>query len=304
MARFSLRTFDKILDDVREARVWYESIGISTTGTRLQLIEERIVELLSDLQSSTPELVVEKWDTTDTYYALSDGAGFGRISREISKVGPNLLPKKTLRSLLEGPLSPKDEILGDASVNARNLFTELELAADLSEKGIQPTGFDDLSFRFEGVSFSIQCKRLLGSSRETVKANIDRAYNQLKRNLQSDRDRGLIALAIDKVMGLEGKILRLEEEADLTTEVHRLVEEFRIKYGHSWWGFIDPRVVGIIIILRFLCYTVKQNVVGPAYYIAFANLASPEAFQASDLELLRSLTTYLQRASRRDSGPL
>ena len=49
--------------------------------------------------------------------------------------------KKSLRVLLEGPLNPEDEIPGDESVNARNVFTELELAAYFSERGITPTGF-------------------------------------------------------------------------------------------------------------------------------------------------------------------
>ena len=105
------------------------------------------------------------WNKEDTYYALSDGAAFGAIAREIRKIGPNLVPKKSLRILIEGPLSPLDEVLGDASVNARNVFTELELAAHFSEKGIPPTGFRDLRFNFRAVDYSVQCKRLLSASR-------------------------------------------------------------------------------------------------------------------------------------------
>ncbi|MBI2987819.1 MAG: hypothetical protein HYY45_13730, partial [Deltaproteobacteria bacterium] len=210
MTRFSLRNFDQILEDIRAARAWYASIGIPTTGTRLELIEEKILDLTSELKSLSPEVVVERWSNTDTYYVLSDGAAFGRIAREIGKVGPNLLPKKTLRSLLEGPLSPRDEVPGDASVNARNLFTELELAAYFSERGIPLTGFDDLKFRFEEIDYSVQCKRLLSPS--NVGENINKAYEQLKqRNLVADESRGFIALAIEKVMGLEGKILHVGE---------------------------------------------------------------------------------------------
>ena len=304
MARFHLRRFDRILQDVREAQVWYASLGIRTQGTRLELIEAKTLELIEDLKVLPPEQVVERWSNMDAYYVLSDGAAFGRIAREISKVGPNLLPRRALRTILEGPLSPQDEVSGDASVNARNLFTELELAADFSEKGIPPTGFDDLRFQFRNVNFAVQCKRLLSSSTARVKENIERAYEQLKRDLSTDHDRGLIALAIEKVMGLDGKIFRVEDEADLAREVHRLVEEFRTTFGHSWWNFIDTRVVAIVIILRFLCYTVKHNVIGPSYYVAFANLASPEAFQASELERLKDLVAHLQGASSQGTIPL
>jgi hypothetical protein len=115
---FSLRDFDRILRDIQEARAWYELLGISTEGTRLALIEDRVTALLADLKSEPPEKVVERWSKEDTYYVLSDGATFGAIAREIRKIGPNLMPKKSLRILVEGPLSPLDEVPGDASVNA------------------------------------------------------------------------------------------------------------------------------------------------------------------------------------------
>lgn len=295
MGNFHLRSFDQILEDIRQARSWYEGIGIKTSGTRLEMIESRTDDFLRDLKSSTPQEVVARWDSTDTYYVLSDGAGFGRIAREIGRVGPNLMPKKELRAILEGPISPRDEVPGDASVNARNFFTELELAAYLSEKGISPTGFDDLSFRFRGVNFEVQCKRLLSTSLDRVRENIEKAYTQLQRNMATDYDRGLIALAIEKIMSIEGKCFRVEEESDLTHEVQRLSEEFRTRFGHSWWGFVDPRVIGLALIVRFLGYSVKQNVIGPVYYVALANLASPDAFQAADLELLRQFAAQLGR---------
>ncbi|MFQ5853072.1 MAG: hypothetical protein ACE5JU_21135 [Candidatus Binatia bacterium] len=138
----------------------------------------------------------------------------------------------------------------------------------------------------------MQCKRLLSLSR--VGENVEAAYNQLKRNLVTYNDRGFIALAIEKLMGLEGKILPVKAEDDLNREFLRLAEDFRLTLDRSWRTFVDPRVTAIIIILRLLCYTVKCNVIGPAYYIDFLNLASPEAFQATDLEQLRQLVSYLQ----------
>lgn len=288
---FSLRNFSQILIDVQSARDWYTSIGISTEGTRLELIEERVAALLTDLKSEPAEKVVERWGTAETYYVLSDGAAFGRIAREISKIGPNLTPKKSLRVLLEGPLNPQDETPGDGSVNARNIFTELELAAYFSEKGISPTGFGDLRFRFNEVNYSLQSKRLLSISR--VQENIQKAYDQLKRDLTTDEDRGLIALAVDKVMGLEGKLYRVEGEVDLTAEVYRLTEEFKKMFGFAWARFIDTRVSGILVILRFLCQTTKLNAIGPAYYVSILPLATEQTFQASEFLRLRYVVSQL-----------
>ncbi len=234
---------------------------------------------------------MERRDTAETYYVLSDGAAFGRIAREISKIGPNLTPKKSFCMLLEGPLNPQDETPGDGSVNARNIFTELELAAYFSEKGISPTGFGDLRFRFNEVNYSLQCKRLLSDLR--VEENIQKAYDQLKGDLRTDKDRGLIALAVDKVMRLEGKFYSVEGEICLTAEVYRKTEEFKEKFGFAWARFIDIRVTGILVILRFLCQTTKLNVIGPAYYVSVLPLATEQNLQGSELLRLRNVVSQL-----------
>ena len=245
---------------------------------------------------------MERWSNKETYYGLSDGAAFGRIAREIPKVGPNLLPRSKLRTILEGPLFPSEEQPGDESVNARNVFTELELAADFSEKGIQPTGFDDLQFEFESVRFSVQCKRLHSPRR--IEDNILSAYAQLQRNLATDQDRGFIGLSVERVLGIDDKILRLEPGHDLSAIVSDLINEFRRAHQSIWLNFIDTRVVGILVIVRFLCYTVVQDVVGPAYYLGFANLTSPEAFQASELYRLQRLVAYLTAGIVEGTEPL
>jgi hypothetical protein len=295
---FSLRTFSQILSDVQSARAWYNSIGISTDGTRLELIEKRLAAFLADLTSEPAEKVVGRWSKADTYYVLSDGAAFGSIAREIARVGPNLMPKKSLRVLLEGPLNPEDEIPGDESVNARNVFTELELAAYFSERGITPTGFGDLKFRFKKVTYSLQCKRLLSASR--VEENVEKAYDQLKGDLPTDKDRGLIALAVDKLMRLEGKIYRVKNESEVTSEVYRLTDEFKKTFGAAWAKFIDTRVTGILVIFRFLCHTAKLNVIGPAYYVDILPLVSEQTLQASDLFRLRGVVSRLSGSLTRE----
>jgi len=60
MTGFSLRGFDQILEDVRAARAWYASIDIPTAGSRLELIEQKILDLIRELKSLTPEVVVER----------------------------------------------------------------------------------------------------------------------------------------------------------------------------------------------------------------------------------------------------
>ena len=54
MTAFAVRRYDEILKDVQDARAWYASIGLRTAGTRLELIETRVHELISDFEVLAP----------------------------------------------------------------------------------------------------------------------------------------------------------------------------------------------------------------------------------------------------------
>jgi hypothetical protein len=142
------RSIGLILVDVLQACKWFEKIGISTTGTRLEAIRGYLDELLNP---TTPEAKPLGEDATeeDIYYALSDGAGFGLIAAEMAKLSSQLLPRRTLRDNLQGPLAASKEEPGSTS-DARNKFVEIELAAYFSSAGFKLLGFDDLKFEFEG----------------------------------------------------------------------------------------------------------------------------------------------------------
>lgn len=287
MGHFSIHPFGQVLEDVQEARAWYSHLGIPTVGTRLEIIEDRAKKLLHDLENLPPEESIDRWHNADTYYVLSDGEAFGRIAREMSKVGPNLLPRKKLRTILEGPLVPTGEELGDGSVNARNIFAELELAAKLSESKIYPTGFDDLQFSFRNVDFSVEVKRLLSGTR--VQSNVDQAYTQVKERLATDHDRGLVALAVEKVMGLEEQILNVQPGNTPDDAVRKIAQDFQAQFGQSWRNFVDTRVIGILLIVRFLCLTTSSNIIGPAYYLVMISLVGPETLQGTERQLLLAL---------------
>lgn len=141
----------------------YDDLGIETEGTRLHAIQTVAENLQADLAARPHEDVVNRWSNQETYYALSDGAAFGRIAREIPKVGPNLLPRRKLQTVLEGPLYLTEDQPGDESVNARNVSTELELAADFSEKGIPPTG--SMTFNLSSRAFASPCNASVFTAR-------------------------------------------------------------------------------------------------------------------------------------------
>jgi hypothetical protein len=293
MTSFEHRSFAQILGDIHAARAWYGSLGIPTKGTRVELIESAVQDLQRDLTSLPPEEVVDKWSNPETYYALSDAAGFGAIAREVGKVGPNLMPRLNLRRILSGPILLGDEVPHQGNTDARNIFVELELAAKISEKGLPLLGFDDLQFQFDQRRYHVQCKRLHSDSAASVQQNVDAAYRQLGKTMSTDHDRGFIVLAVEKVLGLVGKVWTSGPNDSLENEVHRLTDQFCERFRSSWEQFIDPRVIGIMLILRFLCYTPSSNVNGPAYFLSVIPLVSPDTLQASEVSRIQTLVARL-----------
>ena len=156
-SEMQFQSLGQIIVDVIDARTQLRKIGISTTGTRLEKIQDYLDELLNPTTPGVNPLAVNA-NEEDTYYALSDGASFGRIAAELTNLPSHLLPRRTLRDILKGPLVPSQEKSGPTAT-PRNKFVELELAAHCSSAGCKLLGFDDLTFEFEGCRYAIECKR-------------------------------------------------------------------------------------------------------------------------------------------------
>jgi len=285
------RPIGRIYLDVLRACEWFEKIGISTTGTRLEAIRGYLDELLNP---TTPEAKPLGEDATeeDTYYALSDGAGFGLIAAEMAKLSSQLLPRRTLRDILQGPLAASKEEPGSTS-DARNKFVELELAAYCSSAGFKLLGSDDLKFEFEGHQYVVECKR--PSHEATLDNNIEKAYSQLRGKLGHASDRGIVAVAIEKVFGLERRIHHVESASSATAFAVSIGKELRsriAKYERMW---IDPRVVGVLAIIRFLMKTRIPESLGASYILGLVKFASPQVAQAAESERLDRMIEALRQ---------
>lgn len=114
------------------------------------------------------------------------------------------------------------------------------------------------------MKFSVQCKRL--GSRRKIPHSIKKAYEQLQRVPQDEMHKGLIALSVEKIFGLDGPWLPAMREDDIVREVLRWTHTFTYEHHDSWMDFTDRRVIGLVLVFKILCHTLPQNVVGPAYY--------------------------------------
>jgi hypothetical protein len=283
------RSRTQIHVDVIHACDWFEKKGIPIAGTRLEQIRGYFEELLNPTTSEEKSLEVKATEI-DTYYAMSDGAGFSLIASEMSKLPSHLLPRRTLRDILDGPLAASKE--DPSSSDSRNKFVELELAAHFSSAGLHLLGFDDLKFDFEGHTYLVECKR--PSHRGTLDDNIEKAYTQLRAKLDHSSDRGIVAVAVEKVFGLEGRIYPVESPAAATDFAKSIAKEFGSmvsKYERTW---VDPRIVGVLAIIRFLTNTNVPGLTSASYVLGLLKFASPKTGQAAENGRLDRLIEILR----------
>ncbi len=151
-------------------------------------------------------------------------------------------------------------------------------------KSTQP-GLMTSSFHFEML---ISRWRLSVSSVEP-ESKVMLSKPQVKERLATDHDRGLVALAVEKVMGLEEQILNVQPGNTPDDAVRKIAQDFQAQFEQSWRNFVDTRVIGILLIVRFLCLTTSSNIIGPAYYLVMISLVGPETLQGTDRQLLLAL---------------
>lgn len=286
------KTLGQIIVDVRHAREWFERNGVPTAGTRIDEIDRYLQELLNPTEPEANPFGADPRGA-EAYHALSDAAGFGRIATGLSAIPSHLLPRGALRDSLRGPLALSAESVG-GTADARNKFVELELAAHCSLAGLEVFGFDDVVFGFEGCRYMVECKR--PSRRHTINENIENAYDQLRDRLQ-DGDRGLVAIAVDKAFGLDGRFHQartIEDFSRLGVSIANELREMVSPYERKW---LDTRIVGIVAIIRFLVKANASDLVAQSYQIGVIKLASEHRGQSVDSLRLDRMATSLRGSS-------
>lgn len=277
-----------IVVGVKKALEWYESIGVPTANTRLSELFEFLTHHLLNPASAEGRSLAKGEPTQTAYAALMDGVGFIEIRDHLSMLSSSLLPRRVLRSALQGPLAVEDEC--DNSNAGRNFFSELELAAHLSQAGFRPLAFNDLTVEIEGVPFTCECKRPF--RRKGLPSNISVAYSGLSKRLKTNSERGLVCIVVERVFDLHRRMVRPGEVDELLEEVAHLLDAS----AEEW---IDKRIVGVLGIVRFLVDTGDPRNPAANYVLALVKRAALPA----DDHLLDGFILDLRRGFRSRSGP-
>lgn len=284
-----IKSIGQIIAGVCRAREWFESIGVSTSRTRLEEIEKYLHEILNHRNPDTNPFNAYH-QAPEAYQILSDAASFVRIATGLESMPSHLLPRGVLRDSLRGPIALSAESNPNAT-DPRNKFVELELAAHCSHTRLDIVDFDDLKFIFEGTRYVIECKRPF--SPNTLEANIEKAYDQICKRLE-EGNRGIVAIAVEKVFHLDGRFHEIESADDLSRIAKAVAVAFRNRVSKYEYNWLDSRVVGILAIIRFLAKLKSSDQVVYSYQLALIKFASEHMGQPSDSLRLDRLTAVLR----------
>ncbi len=281
---FTAVTFDEIAEGVDQAMSWFTSIGIPVSGTRLEAISARIGDLHRDFEDGGIDHLNKNSYEHKTSLILADALAFSLIASQFRALGPNLIPKKNLKTILSGPLFVKDEDPSQGEVNARNIFFELELAAELMRRDITVHGFDDIYCTFHGGALHMQCKRL--HSERNVESNFERALGQLGRCMASKNDRGVVALAIERVTPLGDLLFYFDSDESFGEASKELTTDFIRCFPECTDIPSDPRIIGLLVVIRMITYCKTRKVFGRGFLWSMVPLFEEKQSGASEAKLL------------------
>ena len=294
---FKKNTYPEIFEKLERVDHWLKSIKLKVEKTRFEVLVKNMFRISQSYQEDTlPDLCKEMGEET-IITTLVDSAPFIRIYNAFAN-DASLTPRTSLEIAIspKAPFMATDENGACATNHARNILFELELAARLKSQGVKIIGLDDVWFEFGNARYNVQCKRPMRKNR--LNENIDEAIAQLRKRLNASDEkhnpRGIIAIAVDKIVGADKGFIRAKADNDLERELLRKLENFVKRYSHLWAvGRIDIRVVGCIIFLKYVAYVESTGVMSEGTQIYFDILAHP-TIQAKDSGRLKDLGDLLK----------
>lgn len=242
-------SFDQLIKNLQTCNNWLGSLNIDTKGTRFRTLYDNVQAINEEYLEKR---AITSLDPKTVYYSLTESIAFTTIY-EAFKSRPDHLPKRKVKESLGGPFFAKEEIPGDANVNPRNYLFELELAARFILHGFNVTSFEDIEFKFECFRVCVQCKR--PQSDKSVESNINGAYNQLKSFIFEKDTKGLIAISVEKVLGIDDiddKFLPTNDENQIGSVIDNHINNFRGRYEWAWKQILNIDVLAILTIMRFI----------------------------------------------------
>jgi len=285
-----------LLKELQAARAWMHRKRIQTDNTRFDKIYEDI-NLLCDRYSEgdIQKLSHEQIDSCLT--SLLDADAYVTIHQAFSDLKDHKIPLRRIRESLHGPFKVNDEETSGSSIHGRDSLFELHFAARIKLRGIDLTGFDDISFVFQGVTFNVQCKRIHSLNR--ILKNFHDACRQVTARSKTDLERGLIAFSIEKILGTEKDGWGVPDERYLRDLAKEEMDSFVKAHYRSWYGSVDTRILGVIVNFEYKA-VVKNlgDLLTKGYETVIVSLCQESSLQYKDVHLIQELGKIITDKSK------
>lgn len=290
-------SFMEMVKYLNEAEIWFQSKRIDTANTRFATIKHH-VELLAiewaKYDAGQPHNFRELGN--DIENSVYEAEPFILIYRFLNHIN-NIEFNRLLKVIVQGPAY---SVIEDSDTNVyRNHLFELYLAAKLTEKGMTIKKFEDVVFDFEGFEIAIQCKRpfSVNSVGKLVRA-ADRQFKVHNRIETDPNVRGIIALSLDKILGLDkflsptGEFLipKFHDEPAVIKFILESTDKFYNDYRTAWEHLFNGKVIAIFAFFRFpVVVTSENNMLTTSRYVVINPLVRDKVKFEKEYNTLQKL---------------
>ncbi len=243
---FQTRDFGELAKDMAVATTWLADMGYDYAKTRVGNYSKHLIEIAEYNKSGEMGKLLSKGNYFELITSLYEAQELVRIYQVFHAYDDSSLFKK-LGYFIKGPRSYVDENPSTSSNLARNTAFELSLAAEMASAGfkIVITEDYDIGFEVDGKQIIIECKR--PQVDHQVNGNIKGALRQLNSRYTDKKQRGLIALSIDRIINPDFKSLNVDFPEQLGERLSDIADSFIESNMRKWQYPQDTRTIGAII---------------------------------------------------------
>lgn len=295
---FSRITFEDTFQRLEKTRLWLESIGIQTQGTRFDEVFYLNRQILESHKNDLLKDVIAKYGNLKLWLALTDAFSFIEIYEAFKDQKSHVLPRRKLKMVLQGPCHSWDEDVNAGNIEPRNTLFELETASIFKKAGAKITGFDDVDFVFENTRFNVQCKRI--HSERRMRDNVSEAAQQFYKTMKKAKSnlKGVICLSIDKLTGREKMILKVGSVHEIGHELTALLDSVLAKHRSLWHVVVNTNILAVLLFVHVVTIVEEHpyGLLTTCREIAFDVIPHQTFYQLADYNIAVKLGQRLQRA--------
>jgi len=239
--------YDDILNDLAKTEEWINKLGLETNNTRLDKAKKNLI-LINHLFKENKIYEVNKSMSNDEgIESIFTCSEFNYIHNYFGNYRNINELKPILKKSLGGALRSKVETYRDKDI-VSNHFFQLELASFLAERNFKIEGLNDINFLIDKLRIITQCRRPFLEN--NMEDNILNAYSQLNK-ITKGNEKGIIAIAVDKILLIDNKILDCKNLTDVIREENKRINEIINKFSYIWKKFININIIGVFLFVKF-----------------------------------------------------